>query len=78
MGVLLAGCGLNTVPQPVPAVPSQSHDLRPASAWVVDRMTRAAPDLYFDSTHTLCRGTNKAPSLKSLLLSRRSSMIFLT
>lgn len=46
--MLLAGCGLSTVPQPVPGVPSQTRGLRAAPAWVIDRMTRVAPDLYFN------------------------------
>lgn len=54
--MLLAGCGLSTVPQPVPAVPSQTRGLRAAPAWVVDRMTRVAPDLHFNfDSHALSK-----------------------
>jgi outer membrane protein OmpA-like peptidoglycan-associated protein len=54
MAMLLTGCGLGLTPQPAPAVPSQTLGLLPAPGWVVDRMTRAAPDLYFDlNSHVL-------------------------
>ena len=69
----MAGCGLSTVPQPVPPVPPQPQDLRAAPACVVDRMRRAAPDLYFDfNSHTLPaheQGTlaEIAPALQDIL-----------
>jgi hypothetical protein len=77
MEVLLAGCGLSSVPQPVPAVLSQHHDPRAAPPRVVDRMTRAAPAyiLIFNS-HTL--PAHEQSTRKSLLLFRKSCMISLT
>jgi hypothetical protein len=77
MGVLLAGCGLSSVPQPVPAVLSQHHDPRAAPPWVVDRMTRASPAcISIFNTDTL--PAHEQSTLKSRLLFRKSLMIFLT
>jgi outer membrane protein OmpA-like peptidoglycan-associated protein len=73
MGMLLAGCGLSLTPQPAPAIPPQSPVMRPAPGSVVDRMTRAAPDLYFDlNSHVLrLREQRKlaqiAPALQDIL-----------
>jgi outer membrane protein OmpA-like peptidoglycan-associated protein len=73
MGMLLTGCGLSLTPQPAPAVPPQPHDLRPAPAWVVDRMARAAPDLYFGLNSHLLPGRERrklaqiAPALQGIL-----------
>ena len=47
MGILSASCGLDLSTQAVPGAPSQSHRLL-SPPWVVDRMTSAVPDLYFD------------------------------
>ena len=56
MASMLTGCGLSLSPQPVPAIPPQPRGLRPAPRWVIDRMTSAAPDLYFDvNSHVLRR-----------------------
>lgn len=73
MGMLLTGCGLSKTPQSAPAVPSQAHGLQPAPSWVVDRMKREAPDLYFDlNAHVLgARERRKldqiAPALQGML-----------
>ncbi len=69
MGMLLTGCGLSITPQPAPAVPSQIHGLQPAPGWVVDRMTREAPDLYFDlNSHVLrARERRKLDQIASAL-----------
>jgi peptidoglycan-associated lipoprotein len=56
MASLLSGCGLNTGPQATPAAPKQPSDLKAAPAWVTERMTQVAPDLYFNfNSHTLPR-----------------------
>ena len=39
--VLSAGCGLSSFQQPAPAVSFQARGLRPAPAWVRERMTAA-------------------------------------
>ncbi len=71
--MLLAGCGVTTTPQPVPAVPRQALGLRPAPAGVAESMTKAAPDLRFGfNSHILdARQRRKlaqiAPALEELL-----------
>ena len=71
--MLLAGCGLNTAPQRAPAVPSQSSSLPAAPASVRDRMTHAAPDLYFDVNSHYLRARERhklaqiAPALQDML-----------
>ena len=79
MGLLLTGCGLSLTPQPVPAVPLSAYGLRPAPSWVGARMTREAPDLYFDlNSHVLRTRKRKrldqiAPPLQEMFTSRRNS-----
>jgi len=73
MGILLAGCGLSLTPQPAPAVPRQSPVLRQAPGSVLDRMTREAPDLYFDFNSRVLRVREQrklaqiAPALQDIL-----------
>ena len=73
MGMLLTGCGLSITPQVRACGSSPIHGLQPAPHWVVDRMTREAPDLYFDlNLHGLrARERRKldqiAPALQDML-----------
>ena len=74
MAVLLTGCGLNLGSQGASqALPSQPRGLRPAPAWVAERMTRAAPDLYFDVNSHVLRSREQrrldqlAPALQDIL-----------
>src|ERR1035438_8460554 len=73
MGMLLTGCGLSITPQSAPAVPSPIHGLQPALHWAEDRMTREAPDLYFDLNSHVLRARERrkldqiAPALQDML-----------
>ena len=54
--LLLTGSGLNAGQQGAPVVPKQPSGLKAAHGWVIDRVTQAAPDLFFSSNaHSLSR-----------------------
>src|SRR5215469_6202687 len=74
MAVVLTGCGLSLGSHSAgPPVPSQPRGLRPAPGWVGERMTRAAPDLYFDVNSHYLRPRERrklaqiAPALEDIL-----------
>ncbi|MCZ2080428.1 MAG: OmpA family protein [Bryobacterales bacterium] len=74
MGMLFAGCSsLSTALQSTATAPSQPRHLRPAPAVVRDRMTRTAPDLYFDPNSQVPRARERrkldhiAPALQDIL-----------
>ena len=71
--MLATGCGLSAAAQPAPLVQSPLHGLRAAPSWVVERMSLAAPDLYFDAGSHVLRARERrklddiAPALEALL-----------